>query len=401
MVYSTRRQFLATTGAVTFAATTAARATNGDSGTVVFTYDDGPIEDYTQTFEVHQRYDAPACVAVCPELMRSSDDYLDSAHVGELHEAGWEILSHTLAHRSIGRVALERDAAAGDDRLYVRVHRHGRYDGDPLTVFDGKRSVTATSAGRGTDEGNAYVELEEGLDESIEADDGYVRYTEPFLREILAESKARIEAWGVPVTGFVYPYGRYHGVAEDLVPEYYDAVPNHRTGRGGLNPIGALDPTRMIRRYIETDRSTPDEIDEFMSTVAERDVVGVVGGHSQFDTLPAERVDLALELAEAHDLRIVTLREALVDLDILERPDPIPKGRGDTDDDSSRKQNDTGRGDSDGPAGTDGESSADEDDVSAGAEESAGFGFAATATAVVGGGALIARRLASIEDEER
>lgn len=286
---------------------------------VVFAYDDATIEDYTTTYPVHERYDVPACIAACPDLVQSSEDFLDPNHVGELHDAGWEVMSHTNRHRSVGRILLESDAEVGHDRIYVQANRHGDHVGDPLVLFDGERTVEATVAGKGSDDEGQYIRLEEPIDQPLDAtNSAYVRYTESFLRTILADSKRRIEDWGVDVTGFVYPYGRTDGLAESLVPEYYDAVPNYRTGVGGLNPIDDLEPTRLHRRYIETDRSTPEEIEEFMATVASEDVLGIVGGHSEYDTLPAERIEFTIETALDHDLRIVTLQDALTELGYLD-----------------------------------------------------------------------------------
>ncbi|ELZ18753.1 polysaccharide deacetylase [Haloterrigena salina JCM 13891] len=286
---------------------------------VVFTYDDGAIEDYTMTYPVHERYDVPACIGVCPDLVQLSDDFLDPNHVGELHDAGWEVMSHTNRHRSVGRILLESDAEVGHDRIYVQANRHGDHVGDPLVLFDGERTVEATVAGKGSDDKGQYIRLEEPIDQPLDATNpAYVRYTESFLRTILSDSKRRIEDWGIDVTGFVYPYGRTDGLAESLVPEYYDAVPNYRTGVGGINPIDDLEPTQLHRRYIETDRSTPDEIEKFMATVASEDVLGMVGGHSEYDTLPAERIEFTIETALDHDLRIVTLQDALTELGYLD-----------------------------------------------------------------------------------
>ncbi|WP_229380095.1 polysaccharide deacetylase family protein [Haloterrigena salifodinae] len=290
----------------------------GDAGMVVFTYDDSKIEDYTMTYPVHERYDVPACIGACPDLVQSSGD-LNPHHVGELHDAGWEVMSHTNRHRSVGRIRLESDAEAGHDRIYVETNRHGDHVGDPIVLFDGERTVEATVAGKGSDDKGQYIRLEEPIDQPLDATNpAYVRYTESFLRTILADSKRRIEDWGIDVTGFVYPYGRTDGLVESLIPEYYDAVPNYRTGVGGLNPIDDLEPMQLHRRYIETDRSTPEEIETFMATVASEDVLGIVGGHSEYDTLPAERIEFTIETALDHDLRIVTLQDALTELGYLD-----------------------------------------------------------------------------------
>ncbi|AGB36247.1 polysaccharide deacetylase family protein [Natronococcus occultus] len=292
---------------------------NGESiladskGMVVFTYDDSPIEDYTLAYEVHSEYDVPGCTAACPGYMKRRDDYLDPDQLREMQADGWGVMSHTYRHRSLGRIGLAGPAHAGDDRLSVEANRHGAIEGDPLVVFDDEGETAATVAGRGSDSSGQYVELEAPLSEDVD-ESGYVRHPESFIRDVLRKTDAQLEAWGLDVTGFVYPYGRYHGVAEEVVRDRYEAVANHRYG-GGHNELEGLDPTAMRRRYVETDRATEDDVDAFMETAADEDVLAIVGAHTQYDTLTEQRVRYTIESALEHDLAIVTMEEALAELE--------------------------------------------------------------------------------------
>ncbi|WP_255169878.1 polysaccharide deacetylase family protein [Natrononativus amylolyticus] len=394
MTSMTRRRVLAATGALTVgttALTTGASADVDGDGMVVFVYDDSPIEDYTSTYPIHQEYDVPGCVAACPGLMAASDEFMDPDQLTEMYEDGWEVMSHTIDHRALGHTPLERDAESGDDRLYVGSNLHGDHPGDPLVVLDGDREIEATVAGQGVDGDDHYVELESGLEESIEAtDETVVRYTEEFTREILEESKAMIEEWGVPVTGFVYTYDRYHGIVEELVPEYYETTPNYRS-HDGINPLDAIDPFQLYRRYIETDWATTDEIEQFMATTAEEGHLGIVSGHSQFETLPADRIEFTIEAALEHDLRIVTLQEALEELGHLEVHDVDVDDGDDSDDGEAADDGSENATESD-----DGGTNSTADDASDGMP---GFGAAVGAAGVAGGAALAARKLASRGDD--
>ncbi|WP_114575541.1 polysaccharide deacetylase family protein [Saliphagus sp. LR7] len=297
------------------------RSTDGDAGgapleeaagLVVFTYDDGPIEDYTMTYRIHREYGVPGCLAVCPGRMEDSGGFLEPGHLREMHGDGWGVLSHTYRHRALGRIGLAEPAREGDRRAYVETHRHGRFEGDPLVVFDDETTVSATVAGRGSDSTGEFVEFEAPLSESIGAS-GYVRYPERFMRDVLARTDARLESWGVEVSGFVYPYDRYHGAIEGIVRERYGAVANHRYG-GGHNGIDGLDPTTMRRRYVQTDKASEAEIAAFMETAATEDVLAIVGAHSQFETFPEERLRYTIETALEYDLAIVTVGEAIAAL---------------------------------------------------------------------------------------
>ncbi|AGB36246.1 polysaccharide deacetylase family protein [Natronococcus occultus] len=281
-------------------------------GMLVFTYDDSPIEDYTLSYDVHREYDVPGCVAACPGLMGTDDAYLDPGQLREMQANGWGVMSHTYYHRSLGRIRLTEPAHTGDERLYVEANRHGAIADDPLVIFDDKSETTATVAGSGSDSVGEYVELADPIAEDVDAS-GYVRYPEALMRDVLQKTDAQLEAWGLDVTGFVYTYGRYHGVIEELVRDHHDAVANHRYG-GGHNELEGLDPTTMQRMYVETDKASEDDVDAFMETAADEDVLAIVGGHSQFDTLTEDRLRYTIESALEHDLAIVTMEEALAEV---------------------------------------------------------------------------------------
>ncbi|WP_239643469.1 hypothetical protein [Natronococcus jeotgali] len=180
-------------------------------------------------------------------------------------------------------------------------------------VFDEGTETTATVAGRGSDSVGQYVELAEPIAETV-GQSGYVRYPGSFMREILEKTDARLESWGLDVTGFVYPYGLSEGLAEEIVRERYPAVANHRYG-GGHNELAGLDPTAMRRMYVETDKATQDDVDAFMDTAAEEDVLAIVGGHSQYGTLTEDRLRYTIETALERDLAIVTMGKALAELE--------------------------------------------------------------------------------------
>lgn len=336
-VRPTRRSFLRATGGGAVAAggsaflsgsATAQKDEDGEDGPagyLVITYDDGPIEDYELTFQVHQEFDAPGCVAACPGLMEESDEWLDPDQLREMYNAGWEVMSHTLDHRALGEVPLTADVVEGDTEIAVDSTVHGRYEGDPIVLFDAEGTETeATVVGRRGSGDEQYLELEEPIDISLSAENGArVRYTDEFTHEILAESKARLE--GIvgenQVTGFVYPYERHDGLAAEIVPEYYEATSRAHAGNG-LNPTyPGVDPFTLTRNYYEEDRMDEDEIAAFLDQIANEPDFGILGAHSHYETLTEERVATTLEMAEERDIEVVTLQEALDTFGIVEAPE--------------------------------------------------------------------------------
>ncbi|WIV68555.1 polysaccharide deacetylase family protein [Natrialbaceae archaeon AArc-T1-2] len=279
------------------------------NGMVVFTYDDSPIEDYTQTFSIHQEYEVPGNAAVNPGQMGSSDSYLTPDQLEEMVDAGWDVLSHTYKHRALGKIRLDQSLEPGDERVYVDRNRHGRFDEDPLVIFDEENRIATEVAGRGSNDTGEFIELTNSVSTYI-SDTGYTKYPEWKIQEVLEKTDTQLAEWGFDVSGFVYPYGRYDGVAEEIVRDHYDAVVNHRWG-GGLNEIEGLDPTTMRRMYIEEDAASEEDIEVFLDKAVENDVLAIFGAHSQYETMTEERTRFTIESVLARDLEITTLSEAM------------------------------------------------------------------------------------------
>lgn len=294
------------------------------AGYLSLIYDDGPAADY-EMFHLHQQYGAAGCTAACPGLINSSEDWLSSGRLLEMADNGWEIMSHTVDHRALGDTPIVEDIEAGDTRIYPDVNIHGRFEGDPIAVLDEETETEAVVAGNGEDDTGPYIELEEGIDTGFTASSSTrVRYTEEFLREILANSRAQLEEYvgEGQVTNLIYPYERADGLASELAPEYYVATPQRDDI--GLNPTHNPDPYSLGRRYMETDHMDEAEIETFLDTVANEPDYGILAGHSQYDTLPPERVEFVLQQARERNIEVVTVQEALDIFGVATEPERRP-----------------------------------------------------------------------------
>lgn len=393
-----RRQFVqdVTLGTVALSGVLGAGTVSGsdtDRDMLVIIYDDGHVEDYTEALPIHQAYDAPACVAACPGLIGSSDAWLTRDQLDALYDNGWEVMSHTIEHRALGEIPIESDVREGDTRVQVQSHRHGQFAGDPLLLFDDDTSVTVTVAGNETEDGAEYLLLEEPTEDDVLVDqDAWVRYTDEFTRHILEESRDQLESWGYPVTGYVHPYNRYDGYVSEVLPEYYDAVPN--AGRApSLIGTTAVDPFEIGRDTFETDRMSDDEIGSFLDRIVEDDVFGVLYGHTGYETMPPERIEHTLETADGRDVDVVTLQEALVEVGVFsEIPDPPENGTNGPGSDDTDDTSDDGSGADDSPtddSSTDRDDGAKKESVSGQDDEEdsplPGFGTAAGVAGVAGG----------------
>lgn len=376
-------------------------------GLLVMIYDDSPREDYTMTFPVHQEYDVPGCLAVCPGLMGTDSQWMHPGHVEEIHGAGWEIMSHTMMHRALGEIPVRSDVEAGDDVIHVQSSLHGRFDGDPLLIFDSETETTATAAGRAEDGDEQLLVLEEPIEESFEAGDGYrtwVRYTDEFTQQVLEESKAQIEEWGFgPVTAYVHTYNRHDGYVSEVVGEFYDAVPNRH--QGVLNPTFDPDPLTLGRGNFEEDSLTDDDLEEVLDVIAGEPDFGIVYGHSHHQTMTDDRIATTIEMAQERNIKIVTLQEAMVELDVWDDEQlgaPADKGNDDPNDNDDEEADDGDDVDDDADDGDETAPADDDADVGPGDDDSplVGFGSAAAMLGIGGAGYLLARRTGG-DDAER
>lgn len=118
-----------------------------ENGAVVFVYDDGPIEDYTQAFPVHEEFGVPATTGIVTDWIGRDDDWMDVGHLEELADAGWEICSHTTEHTTVAMFEIEDDIEADDHQIFAEEIRHGHHEGKEVELTDGTRSVLRTVEG--------------------------------------------------------------------------------------------------------------------------------------------------------------------------------------------------------------------------------------------------------------
>lgn len=312
-----RRGFLQTVGVGTAALgalPVAGAASSSSKPRLVFIYDDGYRADYTQTFSVHQKMDAPACAALPSSVLGRSEEFLTPEQLTEMSDAGWEVMSHGVSHEALGAVKLTQGVESGDSRLYVESTVHARTPHE-VEILQGDKRVVRKLAGKGEDDTGSYVELKSAVKQSFDAG-ARMRFTEEVIRSVLSDSKKSLEKQGFDVSNLVLPYGRHDDRTLSLVKDYYDSVANVQSG--GINPGEALQPYRLQRAYFRTDVMSKEELTGFMDRVASRNALGILGGHSRNPNLTGERIQLAIKLAQERDIEIVTLSTALAELGITD-----------------------------------------------------------------------------------
>ncbi len=291
------------------------------NGKLVFTYDDGPVKDFTHTYQkAHRKEGVPGCSAV-PAASVGNSDNLSATQLRTLEDAGWEIMSHSVKHRALGDIEVTRDIDPDDQKLYVKTNLHGKIPDDTLVVSDGSDSTTVTVAGKGSDGRGEFVKLDSPVGQAFTASDGVTeRYTDDILRYALGESKQQLEQHGVTVTNIVMPYGGYGGRTQELAGEYYTAVANGGLAIGGraqIHHANEIQLPHLSRAMFRRGKMTKPELGSFLDEVAAADTLGILGGHSWWqERLPPERIRMAIQMAKDRNIDIVTLRTALADLGV-------------------------------------------------------------------------------------
>ncbi|GAA0225587.1 hypothetical protein GCM10009000_045620 [Halobacterium noricense] len=303
---------MAVAGATLVVGTSAAQSANGK---LVFTYDDGPVKDYTHAYQrAHREEGVPGCAAV-PSASVGTERRLSAEQLRTLEADGWEIMSHSVHHRALGAMSVTEDVAPDDRKLYVESNLHGELEGDQLVVDDGSQSATVTVAGKGSDENGEFLTLDSAVGKSFAASDGVTeRYTDEVIRTSLGESRTQLEEYGVTVTNMVMPYGAYGPRTRELAGEYYTAVANGGLaigGRGQLHRPKDVTLPHLSRAMFRKGKMTETELGAFLDGVADNNALGILGGHSWHERLPPSRIRTAIRMAKDRNIDIVTLRDAI------------------------------------------------------------------------------------------
>lgn len=279
-----------------------------ENGAIVFVYDDGPIEDYTQAFPAHQEFDAPATVGIVSEWV-GDDGRMDTEHLDAVVEEGWEIASHTKEHTSVAAFTLTDDVEPDDTELSATGIRHGHHEGEPLKISDGEAAVIREIAGLVGESGERRIELADPVGTQFEAGKTEIRHPPDVMHEALGDSKDDLEEMGYDVSTLLAPYDTYSGYSDLFVPEYYEGVANARPG-SGINDPDSFDPYETRREYF-IEFTTQEAVKQDLDEIADDGSLGVVGAHTFKEEVSESAIEDVLSWVDDRDIETMTLREAI------------------------------------------------------------------------------------------
>lgn len=283
-------------------------------GRLVLVFDDGYAEDYTDVWPVLREADAPACFAIVPDWL-GEPGHMNATQLAELVDGGCEVAAHGRVHRFLQAHRLSQDVAPGDRRLHLDGGHvfpgddHGVVPGDRYELRDTTNHERRELTEKGETGEGAYIEAAEPIEEGFRAGEAVVRPCEGVLRDEVAGAGEDLREMGFEPRTFVLPYDAGDVRAWSAVERRYDALANAAV-RSLPNPPGT--PLTSLRRhYLETTRLARREIAEYLDAIAQGDALGVLAGHSAWESVPAERVAWVLDAAAERDIEVTTFREIL------------------------------------------------------------------------------------------
>ncbi|WP_226011536.1 polysaccharide deacetylase family protein [Halomicrobium salinisoli] len=280
-----------------------------DGPSLVLVFDDGYAADYEQIRPVLAEAGVPACLAVVPSWL-GGDDYLDADQLAALADDGWEVAAHGRKHRYLEPHRLRADVTPGETEIPVDGHvgpgeDHAVVAGDEMELVseDGREEVRVADTAEG-EGGDGVVVAEEPVDRGFAAGESVLRPTEALLRDEIAGVRDEFGELGYDPTTFVFPYDAVDSRAWEIAAEHYDALPNAGV-RSLPNPPGTPG-TNLRRCYLQTTHATMPEMETYLDAVAEREGVGILAGHSAWDSVPPERVAAVVEEAQERGVPVTT-----------------------------------------------------------------------------------------------
>lgn len=281
-------------------------------GRLALVFDDGYAEDYDDVRPVLAERDAPASLAIVPAWL-GDEGHLTVDQLRELVDDGWEVVAHGRRHRYLGAHHLARDAVAGDERLSLDSGHvfpeedHGVYPGDAFEVTDGTDTDTVVVADKIAGDQPA-VTLEEPLSASFDAGEAVFRPTESQIRDEIVGVREEFDDLGFDPTSFAFPYDAGDSRAWQVVAEQYDALADASV-RSLPNPPGTS-PLALQRYYLETSHMRMVEIESYLDAVADSGGLGILAGHTAWETVPPERVAAVVDAAHERDVEVTTVADA-------------------------------------------------------------------------------------------
>ncbi len=279
---------------------------------LVISYDDGLASDYQKMFAVHRRHNVPAEICVVSDWVGKAG-HLTRERILEMQAAGWEVVSHSKRHNSLGTSPLTKPASPGDTKIFILQGHHFK-PGTTCLLQGGTAGETILVKQSGSDLEGKWLLVEKGITSAYAAG-ATVRIADEEAQAETKGSKDQLEAMGFRVDSFSYPFTTSASWSRPIVARHYLSA---REGSGsygslglppGLNIPGKTRFDQMNCESYETLMTKPRQLAELLDrTVADR---GLCFLFMHSNGVRAEKVEELIVEAKRRGIAIVTRRQAL------------------------------------------------------------------------------------------
>jgi peptidoglycan/xylan/chitin deacetylase (PgdA/CDA1 family) len=277
---------------------------NTNGGAIIISYDDGVTEDYTVAYQVHLKHGVPAELCM-PSSYVDQEGRVTKSHLLEMQSSGWEIVSHTKHHISLGDESLTRNAGRGDVKLYVSNPKRFK-PGIRLSVAGNGKTEDITVTGQGKDSYGGYLLLEREIGNSYtgtlhsgisgklrrvlksKSRGAIVAVSDNQALTEIETSRRELESMGLNVRHFTYPYNRYSPRTRELVSRHYDSA---RAGSAGERSDRLFDRYALRSINFERNRLSDEELWEILERIKEQSIPCFLHAHTRSAEFSAERLE--------------------------------------------------------------------------------------------------------------
>lgn len=289
--------------------------------TLVLTYDDGYLEDFTEILPVHQAHGVPGVSYVSSGAMGQIEDrvlgtrqFMTLDQLKILEANGWEIGCHTKTHKPLdGRNPL-LPITENDEKIYIEQSYEYFYrltNTVELQIKEGEVEETIIAVDYGEDATGSYIELQQPIQNSYTTEATIRLSWAEYERELLG-NLFTLRQLGLDVRNHAYPFGKNDSITRILATKYYTSASG--TKPGIHQGIAALEqePLRTFEMWrVSIDGKDNQFIENQLDEVVQKKGLLMFFGHPNKDAGLPDRVDYAITQAKAKGIKIVTHREAL------------------------------------------------------------------------------------------
>lgn len=280
---------------------------------LILVYDDGYKEDLETVFPIHDKYNVPAVTAVNSDYIGGSL-WLNQKELHFLQSKGWEIANHGKKHAAFILNSLSDKVQKGNKVINVKKSflLEASYD---YIIFNQEKNLQEKISIQKITRKNEHstVKITNELVNDYPKNKTYLRLTKSSLIEEVIKSRQELEAMGLIVDTFVYPYNIYYSLSLELVSKNYKAS-RAGYGKGEKFPEAFINQI-PFKKYelkaaaLEKNLISGRDIFKLMDEAKKENGLLIFYGHPHNENFEVKRIEKIIEYALENEIALTTFRK--------------------------------------------------------------------------------------------